>query len=86
MTEQRPVGDRHRGGLGMAGDAGATLQGGMGHGVLLAWVSYIRAATSSPDAAVSAATTQIAVGMSKASASTPATSAPAANPPSRQSR
>ena len=50
------------------------------------WVSYIRRATTRPEAAVSAATAQMAVGTSKASASSPAASAPTANPPSRHSR
>ena len=50
------------------------------------WVSYIRTATTSPEAAVSAATAQTAVVMPKASASRPAAKAPTAKPPSRQSR
>jgi len=50
------------------------------------WVSYIRRATTTPEAAVSAATAQMAVGTSKASAISPAASAPTANPPSRHSR
>ena len=49
-------------------------------------VSYIRQATSTPEAAVSAATAQIASRMPKASARTPVRSAPTANPRSRHSR
>src|SRR5258708_35411334 len=49
-------------------------------------VSYMRTATTSPEAAVRAATTQIAARMPNASATMPASRAPTANPPSRQSR
>ncbi|MFE6938605.1 hypothetical protein [Streptomyces chartreusis] len=46
----------------------------------------MRTATVSPEAAVNAATVQIAVVNPYASVSTPASSAPTANPPSRHSR
>jgi hypothetical protein len=49
-------------------------------------VSYIRTATTMPLPAVSAATTQTAARMPYASARTPASKAPTANPPSRHSR
>jgi hypothetical protein len=49
-------------------------------------VSGIRPATSSPDAAVRTATTQIAGRMPYASAIRPDSRAPTANPPSRHSR
>ena len=50
------------------------------------WVSYILIATTAPDSAVSAATTQIAAAIPNRSASTPETSAPSANPRSRHRR
>lgn len=46
----------------------------------------IRTATTPPEAAVRAATTATAAGRPKASATTPETTAPTANPPSRHSR
>jgi hypothetical protein len=46
----------------------------------------MRTATTSPDAAVRPATAQIAARMPNASAITPETTAPTANPASRQSR
>jgi hypothetical protein len=49
-------------------------------------VSYMRAATTRPEAAVSAATTQIAARIPNASAVAPASRAPMANPPSRHRR
>src|SRR5215813_10597741 len=49
-------------------------------------VSYMRTATTRPEAAVRAATTQIAATIPNASAIAPASSAPTANPPSRHSR
>jgi len=49
-------------------------------------VSYMRAATTSADAAVRPATAQIAALMPNASAITPETTAPTANPASHQSR
>lgn len=61
---------------------------GHGRSVLVfgVWVSYIRAATTSPDAAVMAATIQIAARSPHRSAVMPASSAPIAKPASRQSR
>ena len=58
-------------------DTGATV-GGI--------VSRIRPITTMPDAAVSAATDQIAAGIPAASATTPVRTAPTANPRSRQKR
>jgi hypothetical protein len=49
-------------------------------------VSYMRTATTIPEAAVRAATTQIAASSPNASAMPPASSAPTENPPSRHSR
>jgi rhodanese-related sulfurtransferase len=49
-------------------------------------VSRRKTATTTPDAAVITATSQIAAAMPAASATTPATTAPAANPRSRHSR
>jgi len=49
-------------------------------------VSRIRTMTTTPDAAVIAATSQIAARIPAASATTPATIAPIANPRSRHSR
>ena len=46
----------------------------------------MRTATTAPDTAVRAATTQIAARMPKASATTPDSNAPTANPPSRHNR
>jgi hypothetical protein len=50
------------------------------------WVSYIRTETSRPEAAVMAATIQMAGRIPQASASTPVSSAPTAKPRSRQRR
>jgi sulfide:quinone oxidoreductase len=55
-------------------------------GQLGGWVSYMRTATSSPEAAVRAATVQMAVVRPYASARTPASRAPTAKPPSRHRR
>lgn len=50
------------------------------------WVSYMRTATTSPEAAVRAATAQTAATRPARSATTPATRAPTAKPASRHSR
>src|SRR5205807_6694730 len=50
------------------------------------WVSYMRTATTSPDAAVRTATAQMAASRLTASAMTPATRAPTAKPLSRHTR
>ncbi len=57
-----------------------------GFPVVRGWVSYMRMATTSPEIAVIAATTQTAARTPHRSATIPETTAPTANPPSRQSR
>src|SRR6185503_18524527 len=52
----------------------------------IGWLSYIRSRATTPDAAVSPATTQIAAGIPKRSAMTPASTAPIAKPRSRHRR
>jgi hypothetical protein len=47
------------------------------------WVSYMRIATTTPEAAVRAATAQMAASIQTASARMPARRATTANPPSR---
>jgi hypothetical protein len=58
----------------------------VGSGCWRWWVSYILMATTRPEAAVSAATVQIAAATPARSAMTPASSAPMAKPASRHSR